>query len=390
VRKPRRTTRLPAPAVAVAVTAVLASAACSDSTEPPGAAGHGLAVQVVASGLSAPLHLTAPAADARLFVVEQPGRIRIIREGALLAAPFLDITDRVRSGGERGLLSLAFHPDYAANGFFYVDYTDADGNTRVERYEVNADPDVADPGSAHLILQVTQPYSNHNGGHILFGPDGMLYIGMGDGGSGGDPRGNGQNLDTLLGKLLRIDVDGGDPFAIPSDNPFAGNPDARGEIWAYGLRNPWRMAFDPPSGLLYIADVGQNAWEEVNAVPAASAGLNYGWNVMEGLHCYSAPGCDETGLTLPVFEYGHVAGCSVTGGLVYRGAAIPFLQGHYLFSDYCASFLWSFRMDGGAATDLTHWEVGDPGPVLSFGEDAAGEVYILSQNGTVYRIVATN
>jgi glucose/arabinose dehydrogenase len=282
---------------------------------------------------------------------------------------------------------MAFHPEYESNGFFYVDYTDADGNTRVVRYAVSAaDPDAADPTSAKLILAVEQPFSNHNGGLLLFGPDGKLYIGLGDGGSGGDPRGNGQNLGTLLGTILRIDVDEGDPYTIPSDNPFVGRADARGEIWAYGLRNPWRFAFDGAAGLLYIADVGQSAWEEVNVVAADVGGMNFGWNIMEGAHCYGASGCDESGLTLPVLEYGHDEGCSITGGYVYRGTLVPDVVGQYFYSDYCTSFLRSFSFADGAVTDRIDWSVGDIGRVQSFGEDAAGELYVLSTNGTVYRV----
>ncbi|MFQ5678705.1 MAG: PQQ-dependent sugar dehydrogenase [Gemmatimonadota bacterium] len=353
-----------------------------------GGDGPQLGVQVVAQGLDGPVHLTSPPGDQRLFVVEQPGRIRLIEGGALQALPFLDLTDRVGSGGERGLLGLAFHPQYAANGHLYVDYTDRNGNTRVERYTVSADPDRADPATAKAILQVGQPFSNHNGGLVAFGPDGKLYVGLGDGGGAGDPQGNGQNPGTLLGSLLRIDVDAGDPFAIPPDNPFVGQAGRREEIWAWGLRNPWRFAFDREADVLYIADVGQNAFEEVNAAPVAAAGLNYGWNVMEGTHCFpSGAACDTAGLTLPVLEYDHSQGCSVIGGFVYRGEAIPALRGHYFYSDFCRGFLRTFRLDGGAV-DRREWEVGPLGQVLSFGEDAAGELYILSATGTVFRIVA--
>lgn len=346
----------------------------------------GVILQPVAEGLVAPLYLTAPAGDPRLFVVEQPGRIRVIRDGRLLPEPFLDITDKVGYGGERGLLGLAFHPRYAANGRFYVDYTDRHGDTRVERYTARPAADVADRASAHPVLFVAQPYANHNGGDVLFGPDGMLYVGMGDGGSGGDPRGNGQNLGTLLGKLLRLDVDGAEPYASPPDNPFVGRAGARPEIWAYGLRNPWRMAFDRTAGLLYIADVGQNLWEEVDVAPAAAKGLNYGWNRMEGTHCYGIGLCSREGLTLPVLEYGHGDGCAIVGGFVYRGHAVPALAGQYVYSDYCGGWLRSFRTDGAAAVDRRTWRVPSPGEILSFGEDAAGELYLLAANGTVYRL----
>ena len=349
---------------------------------------EGVTLLPVAQGLVAPVYLTAPAGDRRMFVVEQPGRIRVIRDGRLLPGPFLDITDKVGYGGERGLLGLAFHPRYATNGRFYVNYTDRHGDTRVERYTAEPAADTADPASAQLVLTVAQPYANHNGGDILFGPDGKLYIGMGDGGSGGDPRGNGQNLGTLLGKLLRLDVDGADPYAVPPDNPFVARQGARPEIWAYGLRNPWRMAFDPQAGLLYIADVGQGSWEEVDVVPAASKGLNFGWNRMEGAHCYGLALCSREGLTLPLFEYGHGDGCAIVGGFVYRGRAVAALAGQYVYSDYCSGWLRSFRYDGAAAVDRRAWRVTRPGPVLSFGEDAAGELYLLAASGTVYRLAA--
>jgi glucose/arabinose dehydrogenase len=345
-----------------------------------------LRLEPVAAGLASPVFLTAPPGDDRLFVVEQPGRIRIIRNGQLVSRAFLDITARVASGGERGLLSVAFHPRYSTNGLFFVDYTDANGNTRVERYRVSADPDVADAGSAKLILSVPQPFANHNGGLVLFGPDGRLYIGLGDGGSGGDPQGNGQNRGTLLGSILRIDVDAGDPYSIPGDNPFRTTPGARPEIWAFGLRNPWRFAFDAEDELLYIADVGQNLWEEIDVVPASAGGLNFGWNIREGLHCYGTGSCNLMGLTDPVFEYGHNPECSVTGGFVYRGSAIPDLDGHYFFSDYCAGWIRSFRFDGRPVSDVRDWDLG-AGRVLSFGRDAAGELYVLNADGAVLRIV---
>ncbi|MBE0595101.1 MAG: PQQ-dependent sugar dehydrogenase, partial [Gemmatimonadales bacterium] len=249
------------------------------------------------------------------------------------------------------------------------------------------DPDVADAMSAKLVIAIDQPYANHNGGMIAFGPDGMLFIGMGDGGSANDPHGNGQNRATLLGAMLRIDVDTGDPYAIPADNPFVGQPDARGEIWALGVRNPWRFSFDRGGSRLYIADVGQNAWEEIDIVPASQAGLNFGWNVMEGTHCFRSTSCDQTGLTLPAVEYGHDQGCSVIGGYVYRGTAMPELAGHYFYADWCQGWLRSFRFDGaGNLTEHTEWPVGDIGNPVGFGEDADGELYIASQNGRVYRL----
>ncbi len=373
--------------IALAVTGLTACSETPGSAPlPPGA--EQVQLQEVMSGLENPLHLAAPASDPRLFVVEQPGRIRIFADGQLLSTPFLDLTDRVRSGGERGLLSVAFHPDYASNGFFYVNYTDQNGDTRVERYSASGDRNRADPESAKLILGVGQPFSNHNGGLIVFGPDGMLYIGMGDGGSGGDPQGHGQNLGTLLGAMLRLDVDGGEPYAVPHDNPFVGETGARPEIWAYGLRNPWRFAFDHEADLLYVADVGQNRLEEINLVPAGSAGLNYGWNIMEGSDCFGGGSCNRDGLVLPVLEYEHSDGCSVTGGLVYRGQAIPSLAGTYFYADYCEGWVRSFRHLDGEPTEPREWEFGDLGNILSFGEDAEGELYVLSANGRVYRMVA--
>jgi glucose/arabinose dehydrogenase len=348
---------------------------------------RGLALETVATGLDHPVHLTAPAGDARLFVVEQPGRIRIIARGRLLARPFLDLTDRVSDGGERGLLSVAFHPDYAHNGFFFVDYTDRHGDTAIERFTVSRDPDLADKGSAVRVLSIAQPYANHNGGLVAFAPDGMLWIGMGDGGSGGDPHGNGQKPQALLGKMLRLDVDHGRPYAIPRDNPFAGRRDGRPEIWAMGLRNPWRYSFDRVAGEVYIADVGQNLWEEVDVAPIAAGRLNYGWNRMEGLHTFRPVAGDTARLTAPMLEYGHHDGCSVTGGLVYRGARIPALRGHYLFSDYCSGWLRSFRYDRGQVSDLREWRGAETGAVASFGEDAAGEAYIVSHNGSIFRII---
>jgi glucose/arabinose dehydrogenase len=348
---------------------------------PPPSGEFSLATETVATGLTKPLYLTTPAGDDRLFIVEQTGRIRIVKDGVVLATPFLDLSSKVSGGNEQGLLSMAFHPDYGANGRFYVNYTGNDGDTRVERYAVSADPDIADADSTVPILGVPQPRSNHNGGHILFGPDGMLYVALGDGGSAGDPFNNGQNAGTLLGSLLRLDVDGGLPYAIPGDNPF-GN-----EIWAIGLRNPWRIAFDPAAGTLYIADVGQSSREEVNAVGGDESGLNYGWSIMEGSSCFGGGGCDDTGLVLPVLEYGHNEGCSVTGGFVYRGSALPEVVGHYFYSDFCTGFLRSFRFDGADATEQMEWDVGGLGSVLSFGRDAAGELYILSDNGRVVKLV---
>ncbi|HET6761814.1 MAG TPA: PQQ-dependent sugar dehydrogenase [Gemmatimonadaceae bacterium] len=346
-----------------------------------------LAVEQVASGLDQPVYLTAPAGDPRLFIVEQPGRIRVVENGRVLGKPFLDIGSKVRSGGEQGLLSVAFHPLYRSNGFLFVNYTDNKGDTRIERYTVSADRNVVDVGSAKLILAIDQRYSNHQGGLNLFGPDGMLYIGMGDGGSQGDPHGNGQNPSSLLAKLLRINVDRGDPYTIPAANPYA-KGGGRGEIWAIGLRNPWRFAFDRVSGLLYIADVGGSRFEEIDVVSASTAGVNYGWNIMEGPSCHRSSGCNQPGLQRPALSYPHESSvCSVIGGFVYRGQKIPEIQGQYFYSDYCNSWLRSFGFADGKVTDQHEWAVGRLGSVTSFGEDSQRELYITTSSGRVYRII---
>lgn len=356
-----------------------------------------LRLERVASGLHGPAYLTAPPGDPRLFVVELSGRVRVIRDGGLLSTPFLDLGDRVKQEGEQGLLSVAFHPRYAANGQLYVYYNDRSGNIRVERYRVGADPDRADPASAKLVLSIANPSGVHNGGLMKFGPDGRLYVGTGE---GGDPA-NAQDPGSLLGKVLRIDVDAGDPYAVPADNPFVGRPGARGEVWALGLRNPWRWSFDRETGLLYLADVGEKHWEEVNVVPAGAAGFNFGWSRMEGSRCYPAGSeeCDPLGTVLPVLEYPHPAnaadsrhpaGCSVTGGYVYRGRRMPALRGHYFYADFCKLWVRSFRYQGGKAVEQRQWEglggANAGGLILSFGEDAAGELYLLAGD-KVFRIV---
>jgi glucose/arabinose dehydrogenase len=344
---------------------------------------------IVEGSLTRPDYLT-HAGDDRLFVVEQPGRIRIIKNGQLLDRPYLDITDKVTTrGNEQGLLSVAFHPDYAANGQFFVNYTrQPDGATVIERYSVSPDdPDRADAQSGQVILVIAQPESNHNGGLIKFGPDGYLYIGMGDGGGAGDqhgPIGNGQDPQALLGKMLRIDVTNQDTYAIPASNPSGD------EIWASGVRNPWRFSFDRATSDLYIADVGQNAYEEVNFQPASSrGGENYGWRIMEGLHCFSpSVGCDQTGLVLPVAEYSHDAGgCSVTGGYVYRGSKYPALHGAYFFGDYCSGIIWSLQRDGDQWQMTKRLESGLR--LSSFGEDVNGELYVVDHGGGVYRLVTS-
>lgn len=364
---------------------------CGAGTPVPGT--PTLTTVLVARGLASPLDLKfAPGDRSRIFVVEQPGRIRVIRDGTLVAAPFLDVSGRISTGGERGLLGLAFHPGYAQNGRFFVNYTDRNGDTHVAEFHATPGTDTADAGSERLLLFVTQPFANHNGGGLAFGRDGMLYIGLGDGGSGGDPFRNGQNLGTLLGKLLRIDVDRGTPYAVPADNPFTTTAGARGEIWAYGLRNPWRFAFDGATGDLVIADVGQSQWEEIDVgLASRRGGENYGWNVTEGNHCFQpASGCNMAGITPPVLEYDHGEGCSITGGVVYRGCRLPGYQGTYFYADYCTHFVRSVRLDGGRATEPRDWTAalgrGLNSPT-SFGLDADGEAYIVDQDGEVYRIV---
>jgi len=369
----------------------LGASACSGDglVGPP--AREGARLQQVAAGLSSPLYLTAPAGDPRLFIVEKTGRIRIVKDGVLLEAPFLDLSAWVSAGSEQGLLGLAFDPEYATNGRFVIHYTDLPGNTVLSRFQVSTDPDVADPVSEQLILGVVQPFFNHNGGQVAFGPDGFLYLGLGDGGGGGDPLGNGQDLSDLLGSILRIDVRAGDRYTVPADNPFVGSPVALPEIWSYGLRNPWRFSFDRANGDLYIGDVGEVQREEIDvstAADGAGRGVNYGWNVMEGFQCFQVSGCDRTGLTLPVLEYSHQEGCSITGGYVYRGSAIPDLQGHYFYADFCQGWVRSLRYAGGVVTDQASWPTLIPGgPILSFGEDSAGELYILQAGGGVFKIV---
>ncbi len=357
---------------------------------PPAEAGD-LRLRSVATGLSLPLALThAGDRSGRLFIAEQTGRIRVLSGGRLSPEPFLDLSDRISCCGERGLLGLAFHPRYAENGLFYVGYTDPAGDTVISRFSVSADPDRADPGSELILLTFDQPASNHNNGQLAFGPDGFLYVGAGDGGGAGDTADNAQSLDTLLGKILRIDVDRGAPYAVPPGNPFLGEPGAQDEIWAYGLRNPWRFSFDRQTGDLYLGDVGQGDWEEIDRQPAKSrGGENYGWRRMEGTHCFNPPtGCESPGLVLPILEYSHAEGCSVTGGFVYRGARLLEHLGTYLFGDYCSGTVWGAVEDGsGGWTRSTL--INSNRAISSFGEDAAGEIYLLHHDdaGAAFRIV---
>lgn len=348
-------------------------------------------LELVVDGLQSTVLVThAPGDDSRIFVVEQPGRIRVLRNGTLQPAPYLDITAITSTGGERGLLGLAFHPEYDTNGRFFLNHTDLNGDTRVLRFARGASADVADPGSLEVVLEVDQPFTNHNGGHLAFGPDGLLYIGLGDGGSGGDPEGNGQDPSTLLGSMLRISVDAL-PYSVPSTNPFVGMSGFAPETWAYGLRNPWRFSFDRTTGDLWIGDVGQNAREEISYQAASSlGGENYGWNRLEGSACYPSDPCDPTGTVAPTYEYGHSEGCSVTGGYVYRGSAVPSLVGRYLLADYCGGWVRSLGHNAGVVTDVVDHSVafGTLSGVVSFGEDAAGEIYVVSLAGSIYRVVA--
>ena len=356
-----------------------------------------LTVQQVVGGLNSPLGVTnAGDGSGRLFVVQRGGQIRVIdAAGHLLAAPFVDLANRIKAGGEQGLLGLAFHPSFAANGRLFVDYTRAgDGATVISELTAAPNRASANPATERILLTIPQPYANHNGGQVAFGRDGFLYIGMGDGGSGGDPQGNGQNRQTLLGKILRISVDGasapGKAYGIPNNNPYAPGGVAPGaglpEIWAYGLRNPWRFSFDRANGDLYIGDVGQSAWEEIDRQGAGSrGGENYGWNAFEGKHCFTSA-CSAPNAVAPVAEYSHDVGCSVSGGYVYRGTRQPGLQGIYVFGDYCSGTI--FTIPAGVAS-ATPKPVSDTGlSISSFGEGQDGEIYLVDiGSGGIYRVV---
>jgi glucose/arabinose dehydrogenase len=346
----------------------------------------------VITGLSSPVDIThAGDGSGRLFIVLQGGRIVSFDGVQILSPPFLDITSLVSSGGERGLLGAAFHPNYVGNGFFYVSYTNTAGASVIARYSVSLDPNRADPTSGVIILTIPQPFSNHNGGQLHFGPDGYLYIGVGDGGSGGDPQNNGQDLGTLLGKILRIDVDSGLPFTVPPDNPFVGIVGARDEIWSFGLRNPWRFSFDRLTGDMFIGDVGQNSWEEVNFQPSTSTGgENYGWRLMEGNSCFNpATNCNNGTLTLPILVYDHGVGCSVTGGYRYRGSKNPNLNGLYLYGDFCTGLIWGAQEDGLGGWNTTVL-LDTNFSISTFGEDESGEIYfahLSATNGAIYQVV---
>jgi glucose/arabinose dehydrogenase len=373
---------------ALLLSLILLAAACSaggepsatggETTQPPSLpsetatveSGAGLKLTLFASGLDAPDDLASTSSEPqRLYVVEQPGRIRVIENGKLLPQPFLDITSAVQSGGEQGLLSVAFHPDYADNGLFYVDYTDLDGNTRVVEFESS---EGEAPARKRELLFVEQPYANHNGGQLAFGPDGRLYVGMGDGGSGGDPENRAQDLDDRLGKLLSLDVD------------------RAGSDWridGYGLRNPWRFSFDRETGDLWIGDVGQGEWEEIDYTPRDDPGLeNYGWDVFEGRHSYEDKERNPRGkLIMPVAEYSHDDGCSVTGGFVYRGERVLSAEGRYFYGDYCSGTVWSLKLREGKAADVRRHRF-HVAALSSFGEDVAGELYLVSLEGDVFRL----
>jgi glucose/arabinose dehydrogenase len=387
MRPPRTLVRLSIPALVAASTLLMAcgGTATSGPSEGDTAAGtkpaapvtegaaapsrKALRLVTVATGLASPVYVAAPQNERnRLYVVEQAGRIRIVEKGKIVST-FLDIAGLVRSGGEQGLLSVAFHPDYASNGLFYVNYTDVNGDTRVVEYRSRSG---GSPQEVRELLAVDQPYANHNGGQLEFGPDGLLYVGMGDGGSGGDPENRAQDMSTRLGKLLRLDVD---------------RPGAEWQIVALGLRNPWRFSFDRTTGDLYIGDVGQSEWEEIDFRARSSTGLaNYGWDVYEGTHSFEQKSPSSSGqLVSPIFEYSHANGCSVTGGYVYRGSKVAGAKGRYFFGDYCSGRIWSLVVKGGKATNVKLHPFRVDG-LTSFGENAAGELFLAASNGTIYRL----
>lgn len=375
--------------IVIAFTAVI----FSTTDEKGSAPSNSIALEPVVSGLDSPVAIThAGDGSGWLYITLQKGKIVIFDGKQLRPEPFLDITSQVACCGERGLLSVAFHPDYARNGLFYINYTKLGGDTVIARYARDVDPSRADPNSGYVLLTQDQPFGNHNGGQLIFGPDRFLYIGMGDGGSGGDPMNLAQNKGELLGKILRIDVDNGFPYAIPTNNPFLHEPGVRREIWAYGLRNPWRFSFDRETGDLFIADVGQGDFEEINFQSfSSSGGENYGWNRMEGNSCFkSRSNCNDGTLTLPILEYDHSGGnCSITGGYRYRGLRFPTLSGLYFFADYCSGRIWSGTR--GEAGKWAKRELLDSSfSISTFGEDEEGEIYLAhhdEEEGAVFHLV---
>ncbi|HSG78091.1 MAG TPA: PQQ-dependent sugar dehydrogenase [Acidimicrobiia bacterium] len=369
-------------------TATTAAPSTTTTTGPPQPlADLSLRAETVIVGLRNPVFLAAPRGDDRLFVLEQDGRILVFPPGAASGHVFLDIRNRIASGGERGLLGLAFHPRYVETGRFFVNYTNTSGDTVVAEFATDpANPDRADPATERILLTVAQPASNHNGGMVAFGPDGLLYIGLGDGGGANDRFDQGQRPETLLGTIARVDVDIGDPYGIPAANPFADGVDGAPEVWAWGLRNPWRFSFDGET--IFIADVGQDDWEEIDAIPVGVLGVNFGWPITEGFECFQRADCDRTGVTDPIYAYPNRDGaCSITGGYVYRGFAIPDLVGAYFFGDFCTGGVTGFRVDGEGVYEIRDWSDDLSTPLLaSFGIDGFGELYLVSQSGTISRI----
>ena len=384
------------PAVAQQTIAVAAGATAS-ATVSYSAIALTLGLREVAD-VDGAVFVTAPPNDARLFIVDRSGRIRILRDGRLLTLPFLDISGRISTQGEGGLLSMAFHPQFERNGHFFIYYTDFNRNIVVDRYTVSSNADIANPTSALQIISIAHPaFTNHYGGLVAFGSDGFLYMATGDGGGAGDPLRSGQDFTSLLGKMLRLDVNNASAanrYDIPPSNPYFGMSSRRNEIWASGLRNPWRFAFDTTG--LYIADAGQDRREEINLASLTQGGLNYGWNIMEGSLCYAAAVCSQTGLTLPALEYDHgtsnINGCSVIGGYVYRGKAVPELAGRYFYSDFCGGYLKSLHATGAGngVREQTDWNIPDIGNVMSFGRDADGELYIVASDGRIHKIIRTS
>jgi glucose/arabinose dehydrogenase len=367
----------------------------------PAIAQQPLATEEVATGLNTPVWVAAAPGDdaSRIFVVTHWGRMRLVENDVLNPTPFLDVNHLVTwDGNEQGLLGMVFHPGYAQNGLFYITYVDVNGDWVLARYARDpSDPNLADPNSAVILLTIGHPFTWHHGGWMEFGQDGYLYVATGDGGGVGDPINAGQRGDTLLGKLLRLDVDGGFPYLIPPTNPFVNDPNVLDEIWALGVRNPWRGDMDDLTGDIWFGDVGQDTWEEVDYTPAGAAGVNYGWRVMEGTHCYNPPNCNAAGLTLPIHDYQHGGvpfRCSVTGGVVYRGRAMADLHGRFFFGDYCSGEVFSTLTDGAVTVDLRDHSadlaltMGSSRQIIGFGQDADGEIYVCDKvDGSVNRIV---